>query len=254
MSDEDFQNKKKIDSNKNPLKSIFKRLLSFSIFIFVFVVVKFVTGYIGGEVRVQASKYEGWSKEFKDSFVKSCAKTAKKISFDGIMKNAPDAEVSIVGKVADVNAKTYCECITSKVEDENIIATKYNRYTGSKSYKEKLTSLINEYMSSAQGKKQIQECVKVADQKMQDYVDKLVENSNAKSREFYVNDCKDLFLSKKRTPSSTYKKNVDKVCNCIHDKFDENDINYTEMSDDEILELYKSDFAGSIMISCGKEL
>jgi hypothetical protein len=103
--------------------------------------INFGLSYGVAEAEVEASRHERWPASFKSVFISECA-------------TDPDENKKQFYQV-------YCQCIADKIEDAQIIATKYNPTKDSDdAYADRTASEVGTYLSTVEGKASVDECTK----------------------------------------------------------------------------------------------
>ncbi|HAZ14897.1 MAG: hypothetical protein A2X86_21205 [Bdellovibrionales bacterium GWA2_49_15] len=126
------------------------------------VATKYVLSFFAAETQVQMSKYDGWDAEFKASFVASCGEASKASILEQLTtlgKNEPGQNE----KASSTYATSYCECMSTRIEQKNLIATKYNQLKGTDSYEQETSTIVETYMQTPEGKVDTQECSTLAE-------------------------------------------------------------------------------------------
>lgn len=132
--------------------------------IFFVFAIKLVGGFIFTEARVEMSKYKSWDREFRDAYKLGCTTELKKDFWSTkeyrVLAGNKDM-INFVNKYSE----EYCSCATGAIEDANVLATKYNKLKMSvKELGKYYESETEKWMSTAEGKKATNNCLKQAEE------------------------------------------------------------------------------------------
>ena len=111
------------------------------------------TRYGLAEYEVSQSKTSPWEKSFKSNYISGCIK-AINLEFKNQRTPASDIE-----KLRPYS-QNYCECLTNKIENARVIATKYNSLkTSADDYVQQASLQVEEYLSTKKGQFNISFCI-----------------------------------------------------------------------------------------------
>lgn len=101
---------------------------------------------LGIQKRVENSRFEPWSIEFKEQFVRSC------------MGNNPNEQAA---------NQILCSCLTDQIEAAHVVLTKYNNHSETEAQRiEKNVASINEFLKSTQGQIAFKTCQEITKRKI----------------------------------------------------------------------------------------
>jgi hypothetical protein len=125
--------------------------------IVLFFTIKFVISYTSSELHVKSTQDTTWDDKFRNEFVNSCAGSAKKeVAAEFSPVQLQDSRIK---KMIDLYSLSFCKCSSKAIEENQVIATKYNRIDRSiaQAQQESAHKLAN-FMATREGSKVLEAC------------------------------------------------------------------------------------------------